>query len=84
MPMAVSAREVGAGRPTLLQRAGSLRPEIHSVMLTNYATPEVRRRSEQLGARRVFDKADDLDAMIQYFSHMARDAAGSREPPSVT
>lgn len=69
---------------TVLQTAGARRPEIHSVVLTNYATPEVRRRFEQLGARRVFDKSDDLDAMIQYFSHMARDAEGSREAPAVT
>ena len=31
---------------TVLHTASALRPEIHAVMLTNYAAPEVRRRCE--------------------------------------
>ena len=68
---------------TVLQTASALRPEIHPVILTNYAPPEVRRRCEQLGARRVFDKSDDLDA-IQYCNHLTRSASDSPEPPGVT
>lgn len=69
---------------TVLQTAGALRPEVHTVVLTNYASPEVRRRCEQLGARRVFDKSDDLDAMIEYCNHLGRDPTNSAEPPPMT
>jgi DNA-binding NarL/FixJ family response regulator len=63
----------------VLQTASALRPEVHSVVLTNYAAPAVRRRCEQVGARRVFDKSDDFDALIEYCSQLARGAAGSPE-----
>ncbi len=69
---------------TVLQTAGALRPEIHTVVLTNYASPEVRRRYEQLGARRVFDKSDDLDAMIEYCNQLAGDPTNAAEPPPMT
>lgn len=36
------------------------------VMLTNYATPEIRRRSAELGADAVFDKSSELDALFAY------------------
>ncbi len=36
------------------------------VVLTNYATPEVRRRVAELGADAVFDKTTELDALFAY------------------
>jgi two-component system OmpR family response regulator len=36
------------------------------VVLTNYATPEIRRRAAKLGADAVFDKATELDALLAY------------------
>ena len=36
------------------------------VVLTNYATPEVRRRAAELGADAVFDKTTELDALLAY------------------
>ncbi|MDP3754762.1 response regulator [Polaromonas sp.] len=36
------------------------------VVLTNYATPEVRRRAAELGADAVFDKTTELDALFAY------------------
>ena len=36
------------------------------VMLTNYATPEIRRRAAALGADAVFDKSGELDALFAY------------------
>lgn len=36
------------------------------VVLTSYATVEMRERCRQLGADRVFDKSKDLDALIDY------------------
>ena len=41
-------------------------PNQKVVVLTNYATPEIRKRSAQLGADAVFDKSRDLDAFIEY------------------
>ncbi len=36
------------------------------VVLTNYATPHVRRRCLGLGATRVFDKSGEIDALIEH------------------
>ena len=36
------------------------------VVLTNYATPEVRRRAAELGADEVFDKSSQLDDLFAY------------------
>lgn len=36
------------------------------VVLTSYATPDVRRRCLALGASRVFDKSREIDALIEH------------------
>lgn len=36
------------------------------VVLTNYATPDIRRRALALGADAVFDKAHELDQFLSY------------------
>jgi DNA-binding NarL/FixJ family response regulator len=36
------------------------------VVLSNYATPDMRRRCLELGADRVFDKSSDIDALLAY------------------
>ena len=36
------------------------------VVLTNYATPDVRRQCLSLGASRVFDKSGEIDALIEH------------------
>ncbi|MES2979906.1 MAG: response regulator [Pseudomonadota bacterium] len=36
------------------------------VVLTNYATPEIRKRSAELGADAVFDKSSELDGLFAY------------------
>lgn len=36
------------------------------VVLTNYATPEIRRRAADLGADAVFDKTTELDELLAY------------------
>jgi len=36
------------------------------VVLTNYATPDIRRRARKLGADAVFDKTTELDALCTY------------------
>lgn len=44
------------------QRAKPLR----TVVLSNYATPEVRQRCLELGADRVFDKSGDIEGLLSY------------------
>ncbi len=36
------------------------------VVLTNYATADMRRKCLAMGADRVFDKSNDIDALINY------------------
>ena len=41
------------------------------VVLSNYATPDMRRKCLALGADRVFDKSHEIDALITYCSRLA-------------
>lgn len=36
------------------------------VVLSNYATPDMRKRCSQLGADAVFDKSNEIDALVDY------------------
>ncbi len=36
------------------------------IVLSNYATPDMRRRCAQLGADAVFDKSNEIDALVDY------------------
>jgi DNA-binding NarL/FixJ family response regulator len=36
------------------------------VVLSNYATEDIRRKSFELGADRVFDKSNEIDSLISY------------------
>jgi DNA-binding NarL/FixJ family response regulator len=36
------------------------------VVLSNYATPDMRRKCLELGADQVFDKSNDIESLIQY------------------
>lgn len=42
------------------------------VVLSNYATPDVRRRCLALGADQVFDKSGEIDALIDYCARLAQ------------
>ncbi|MBP6900606.1 MAG: response regulator transcription factor [Burkholderiaceae bacterium] len=50
----------------VLRQARRLRPAARLVVLSNYATPDVRRRAAQLGADRVFDKSAELEDLLAY------------------
>ena len=41
------------------------------VVLSNYATADMRRRCAQLGADAVFDKSNEIDALVDYFLALA-------------
>ena len=44
------------------------------VVLTNYATPAMRRHCLSLGADRVFDKSSELEELLQYCGELAPSA----------
>lgn len=39
------------------------------VVLTNYATSDIRRRCAELGSDAVFDKSNELDELLDYCTH---------------
>ncbi|XAH24841.1 response regulator [Xylophilus sp. GW821-FHT01B05] len=41
-------------------------PHQRVVVLSNYATPDIRTRCAQLGADAVFDKSNEIDALLDY------------------
>ena len=41
------------------------------VILSNYATGDIRRRCLEMGADRVFDKSNDIDALLTYCRALA-------------
>jgi len=52
-------------------------PQRHRmVVLSNYATPDMRRKCLELGADRVFDKSNEIDALIQYCGRLAAGETG--------
>jgi DNA-binding NarL/FixJ family response regulator len=57
-------------------------PKSHKVVvLSNYATKDIRRKCLALGADRVFDKSHDIEELIQYGCALA---GGSIAPPTIT
>lgn len=55
----------------VLRSALASKPRHHMVVLSNYATKDMRRKCLELGADRVFDKSDEIDALIQYCALLA-------------
>ncbi|MGZ8260491.1 MAG: hypothetical protein ACXWUL_08070, partial [Caldimonas sp.] len=49
------------------------------VVLSNYATPDMRRKCLELGADRVFDKSNEIDALILYCCRLADGNTGNTE-----
>lgn len=41
------------------------------VVLSNYATTDMRRKCLELGAHRVFDKSNEIDSLVSYCIHNA-------------
>lgn len=46
------------------------------VVLSNYATQDIRRKCLELGADRVFDKSNEIDALIVYCGQLAAGETG--------
>lgn len=55
----------------VLRATRAAQPRYRLVVLSNYATAVMRRECLALGADRVFDKSNDIDALIQYCLELA-------------
>lgn len=71
----------GSGLSVLRAARGSGR-EARCVVLTNYATPDMRRECLRLGADRVFDKSNEIDALIDYCLALSEIRAASPAEPA--
>ena len=54
----------------VLRAASGLQHQQRLVVLSNYATADIRRKCLELGADRVFDKSNDIDALIEYCAQL--------------
>ena len=55
----------------VLRSAQEMNIRARRVVLTNYATPDIRRRCAALGANRVFDKSSEIEDLIAYCGGIA-------------
>jgi DNA-binding NarL/FixJ family response regulator len=60
----------------VLKAAVTTRRPTKLVVLSNYATPDMRRKCLELGADRVFDKSNEIDALILYCCRLADGTTG--------
>ncbi|MDE2300478.1 MAG: hypothetical protein KGK18_20220, partial [Burkholderiales bacterium] len=60
----------------VLRAASDLHQPMSLVVLSNYATPDMRRKCLELGASRVFDKSNEIDALILYCTRLADGQTG--------
>jgi DNA-binding NarL/FixJ family response regulator len=56
----------------VLKHLQALRGDFTKVVLTNYATVDMRQRCAALGADMVFDKSSELDELIEYCAQIER------------
>ncbi|HWK83178.1 MAG TPA: response regulator transcription factor [Caldimonas sp.] len=63
----------------VLKTAAAVASPPKLIVLSNYATPDMRRKCLELGADRVFDKSNEIDALILYCCRLADGSTGSGE-----
>lgn len=64
--------KTGSGLGVLRSAQGLLRRP-RMIVLSNYASPEMRRQCLMLGADGVFDKSNEIDLLFQYCAELAGD-----------
>lgn len=55
----------------VLQAARATGKPLKVVVLTNFASPEIRKRCLELGADKVFDKSNEIDTLLRYCERIA-------------
>ena len=50
----------------VLTACNTRKPNQKVVVLSNYATADIRQRCAQLGVDAVFDKSNEIDALVEY------------------
>ncbi len=73
----------GSGLGVLRGMQG-VQPQRKLVVLSNYATGDMRRKCLELGAEKVFDKSNDIDSLIQYCTRLAAGESGVSGPAVLT
>ena len=63
----------------VLRSVQALPQRCSMVVLSNYGSPDMRRRCLDLGADRVFDKSHEIDALLQYCARLAAGETGFGE-----
>ena len=66
----------------VLQALGHANPARKLVVLSNYATQDMRRKCMELGADQVFDKSNDIDDLILYCNKLAAGQLDGPGPPA--
>jgi DNA-binding NarL/FixJ family response regulator len=66
----------------VLQALGHANPARKLVVLSNYATQDMRRKCLELGADQVFDKSNDIDDLILYCNKLAAGDLDILAPPA--
>ncbi|MEO7335727.1 MAG: response regulator [Caldimonas sp.] len=64
----------------VLQGIGRTAGNVTKVVLSNHATPEIRAKCLELGADEVFDKSNELEAMLAFCNRMREDAIETTVP----
>lgn len=67
----------------VLREAHTVMPRCAMVVLSNYATADMRRKCLELGADQVFDKSNDIDALIRYCVRLAAGDSGPGVPQAM-
>lgn len=67
----------GSGLQVLQALHGAGKP-CKVVVLSNFATPEMRKRCLELGADEVFDKSNELDTLVRYCQRLAAPSPETR------
>ena len=63
----------------VLRSAYAMPAQRRLVVLSNYATADMRRKCLELGANRVFDKSNEIDALITYCGRLADGGTGDTD-----
>jgi DNA-binding NarL/FixJ family response regulator len=67
----------------VLRHSNGLHRHAKLVVLSNYATPDMRRKCLELGADEVFDKSDEIDALIRYCALLATGEPVNPDPAAL-